>query len=162
MAKQKPVDPRNRIGVYKRLADVPDRYRLENQAAEYEGRDVWSEFIEYERETVGYDSDRYIQNSERCERYWKEHMEDRGRHHALATPTDVETFISGLLDRMESRTAYQPYWVRLESFYDHLQWRVDHPHRYHPVVMAATVPESAARRVWEEKLDRYGSREINE
>lgn len=156
---QKPDAPAARIGVYKRLAEVPDRYRLAQYADEYAGRDVWAEFMEYERETHGYDSARYCENSERCTRYWESHMVDRGRHPALATPADVEVFVVGLLERMKPESAYLSYWTRLEGFYDYLQSQTEHPHRYHPVVMAAVESDSAARRVWDAKLERNNRRD---
>lgn len=151
----KPTDPAVRAGVYSRLDDVPDRYRFYHLADAYDGRDVWAEFIAYEREEQGYDSHRYEQNAATCRRRWTEHMADRGRHRALAQPADVETFMAGLLDRMKPRTAYQTYWSRLEAFYTWLQWHTEHPHRYHPVLMAAAVPDSTAARLWAVKLGRY-------
>ena len=154
----KATDPEGRMGVYKRLADVPDRYRLHHHADAYEGLEVWAEFMSYEREEYGYDSYRYEQNSATCEHRWKEHMADRGRHHALAQPADVETFMSGLLDRMKVETAYQTYWSRLEAFYDWLQWHTEHPHHYHPVLMAAAESEYAALLVWEEKIGKNDKR----
>jgi len=134
---------------------VPDRYRLYHHADAYEGRDVWAAFIAYEQAEHGYDSHRYEQNSATCGRRWKEHMADRGRHHALATPEDVETFMSGLLDRMKPDTAYSGYWTRLEPFYTWLQMHTEHPHRYHPVLMAAAVPGSTAAALWDVKLGRF-------
>lgn len=45
MAAGKSPDPADRMGVYKRLTDVPARYRLSQFAGEYDGRDVWEEFL---------------------------------------------------------------------------------------------------------------------
>jgi hypothetical protein len=36
-------------------------------------------------------------------------MEERGRHHALATPADVEAFFADLTDRMKLEQAYNAY-----------------------------------------------------
>lgn len=146
------TDPTNRLGVYKTLADVSDRYRLRNYATTYEGKDVWKVFLTdylFER----YDSGRFQEDARRAGRYWKEHMDDRDRHHALATPADVETWIDNLLRRMNLKTAYNSYWVRIERFYSWLLWHTDHPHVYNPVLMAA-VEGDAARRVWDEKMAR--------
>ena len=130
------TDPAERLGVYKSFEQVPDRYRLSNHTTSYEGRDVWTEFLTahlFEK----YNSDRFKKDARRAGRYWKEHMEERERHHALATPGDVETWMDDLLSRLKLKTAYNSYWVRLERFYSWLQWHTEHPHVYNPVLMAA-------------------------
>ena len=38
------ANPNDRMGVYKSLADVPERYRLRQHQAAFEGRDVWAEY----------------------------------------------------------------------------------------------------------------------
>lgn len=148
----KSPDPRDRMGVFKRLDDVPERYRLHHHAAAYDGRDVWSEFLS-EYLFPRFNSGRFKEDARRAGRYWKEHMADRDRHHALATPADVETWMADLLDRLKLKTAYNSYWVRIERFYWWLQWRTDHPHNYHPVLMAAANGE-ASEEIWEEKMAR--------
>ena len=149
---RKSPDPRDRMGVYKRLSDVPDRYRLHHHANAYEGRDVWNEFLT-EHLFPRFDSDRFKEDARRAGRYWKEHMAERGRHHALATPDDVETWMADLLDRLKLKTAYNSYWVRVERFYYWLQWHTEHPHTHHPVLMAAA-DGGAAGEVWDEKMAR--------
>jgi hypothetical protein len=140
----KSEDPLGRLGVYKSIEDVPDRYRLRVHESKYAGRDVWQEYRESElsgaAETVRRETDL-------VERSWKKHMEDQGRHHALATPSDVETWIPKLLERMQLVRAYNPYWVRLEEFYDYLMWHKDHPHVYHPPRMAAGL-DGSANEIW--------------
>lgn len=137
------------MGVYKSLDDVPRHHRLGHYVESYAGRDVWAEFVEANRDR--YASERSREDSRRIERRWKDHMADRGRHHALARPEDVETWIVWLLDRMKPSTAYNPYWVRLEALYDWLLWHRDHPHVYNPVLMAAA-EGPAAGEVWAEKI----------
>lgn len=149
---RKSSDPMDRMGVYKRLSDVPDRYRLHHHAAAYDGRDVWAEFLT-EYMFPRYDSDRFKEDAQRAGRYWKEHMADCGRHHALATPADVEVWMAHLTEHLQLKTAYNSYWVRVERFYWWLQWHTEHPHAYHPVLMAANEGESAGT-VWEEKMAR--------
>jgi len=146
------TNPAERLGVYKSLEEVPERYRLSNHTTTYKGRDVWTEFLTthlFEK----FDSDRFKEDARRAGRYWKEHMAERERHHALATPADVETWMNGLLTRMNLKTAYNSYWVRLERFYSWLQWHTEHPHVYNPLLMAA-VDGEAARKVWDEKMAR--------
>lgn len=148
----KSTNPFDRMGVYKRLDEVPSRYRLYHFADQYSDRDVWNEFLtDYLFEH--YSSKRFQEDARRAGRYWKEHMADRGRHHALARPTDVEVWIASLLEDRNRKTTYNSYWVRLERFYSWLQWHTDHPHRYHPCLMAAgTYPASHA--IWQEKIQR--------
>lgn len=142
-------DPSDRIGVYKKLEDVPDRYRLGNYGGTYAGRNIWGEYVEAElsdaAETVQYEA-------ELVEKSWKSHMDDRGRHHALATPADVDSWAEKILGRMKVPRAYNPYWVRLEGFYSYLLWHTEHPHVYHPPRMAAT-EGGAATDIWEAKLE---------
>lgn len=132
---QRPTDPRSMMGVYRTLADVPDRRRLRQHATAYEGRDVWSEYLaEDVRERVTGEHGRTM--ARRVGRYWREHMDERGRHHALATPEDVETWSAALLDEYAERTAYN-YWRFVHFFYEYLRWHTDHPHTYTPALMAA-------------------------
>lgn len=152
---QKPTEPRGRMGVFKSLESVPPRYRLAHHVEAYEGRDVWAKFMGEERER--YDSERFIENCQRVERRWKDHMADRDRHHALATPKDVEVWFEALLEGMKPRSAYNPYWVRLEAFYDWLLWNRDHSHVYNPVLMAAEQYPTAGR-LWEEKIAKNDKR----
>ena len=145
-------DPSHRIGVYKHLRDVPEKYRLYNYEAEYQNRDCWQEFMNYEYDRYGFDSEHYKKNSRTCERYWKEHMDDVGRHHCLPSPEDVETFFGSLLHRMNRTTAYNNYWSRLEAFFDYLMWHTDHPHVYHPPMMAAIRYDTTAS-IWQRKME---------
>lgn len=146
-------DPRDRMGVFKRLGDVPGRYRLHHHESAYRGRDVYQEYLENDLYPAYPDATKkFYQAAENAGRRWKAHVEDEcGRHHALATPEDVATWCEGLLERVTVGTAYSQYWVRLEGFYTWLQEHADHPHVYHPVLMA--VPQSEeARAIWNHKL----------
>lgn len=144
----KSEDPLGRVGVYKTLDAVPDHSRLSIHASSYNGRDVWAEYVDAElsdaADTVQYETGL-------VETAWKDHMAQRGRHHALARPADVESLFSELLERMQAKRAYNPYWVRLEEFYDYLMWHTEHPHTYHPPRMAAG-QGGAAREVWDYKI----------
>ncbi|MFB6310160.1 MAG: hypothetical protein ABEH64_03145 [Salinirussus sp.] len=147
---RRPKEPDKRMGVYTRLEDVPDRYRLYHHEAAYAERDVWEEYLtEYFLDTFG--TDYTEQYARRAGRDWKEHMTERGRHHALATPEDVDTWCTALVDRMKPRSAYQNYWTKLERFYSWLQTHTDHPHVYHPVLMAAA-EYPAAGQIWDIKI----------
>ena len=153
MRRIKSTNPADRMGVYKCLNDVPDRYRLHHHATAYEGRDVWQEFCEkYEYEQAG-EWDRYEEFVDRAGRKWQTHMTDRGRHHALAIPADVEAWTAILLNEYSLRYAYDN-WIRVERFYGWLQWHSEHPHVYHPFLMAAA-DGGAAGQVWQKKAERH-------
>lgn len=152
MTRTRSPDPTDRMGVYKGLDGVPHESRLEQFRERYRDRDTYGTFLtDYLLEK--YSSDRTREKYELAGRRWKAHIEQRGRHHALARPLDVETWIADLLDRVSLNTAYNTYWVKVERFYWWLQRHVDHPHSYHPVLMAAANLDCAGR-VWEKKIGR--------
>jgi hypothetical protein len=150
---EKTTDPRDYMGVYKTLDDVPDRYRFHQHAAAYDGHDVFQEFLD-ERLFEGITSDTARREIRRTERRWKSHMDERGRHHALATPDDVEAWFADLLDRFAKTTLQKAYFRTLEGFFTWLQNHTDHPHVYHPVWMASAVPDTATRELWDYKIER--------
>jgi len=154
MAQTKSTDPSDYMGVYKRLEDVPERRRLHQHSAAFEGRDVYGEYIDevlFER----IESERSQRDARCTERRWKEHMDERGRHHALATPDDVESWYKGLLNEMALETIYSRYFVQVEGFFSWLQSHADYPHVYHPLWMAAADPEAeATTTIWEFKINR--------
>lgn len=144
----KSLDPRDRLGVYARLADVPDRYRLSHHAEAYENRDTWQEFCE-EYEYAEGSHGGYEAEVDRVGDAWKAFMADRDPHHALATPHDVDAWCAHLLSEKSERRTYD-YWLRVNRFYDWLQWHTDHPHVYNPALMAPVMDE-AARVAWDVK-----------
>ena len=152
MHRTKSKDPTDRMGVYKRFEDVPDHHRLERYAERYEGQNVWASFCE-EYEYQQGSSEHFRRAVDRAGDHWLTHMSTRGRHHALATPADVEVWCAGLTAEKSLSTAYN-YWVRIRRFYDWLQWHVDHPHVYNPVLMAV-VDGGAAGLIWEQKLRKW-------
>lgn len=144
----KAENPHRRTGVFKSLEQVPQLYRLKTHTGVYQTNDPWNEYVT----TVLDDAaDPVLYEAGLVEDDWKAHMDEQGRHYALATPADIETWCKRLLDRMAPKRAYNPYWVRIEDFYDYLVWHTDHPHVYHPPLMAAGTGE-AATRIWEEKI----------
>lgn len=142
------ADPRDRMGVYKQLEDVPEHYRLTDYSTAYAGRDVWAEYVA--AEIPDDRGDRYMEDTERVARRWKSHMDSSGRHHALARPVDVERWCRWLCERFSISHAYDPYWCRVESFYNYLLWHTSHPHVYNPFLMAAAA-YPAAGTIWDEK-----------
>lgn len=140
--------PTDRLGVFKDLSDVPDRRRLYQYGSTYGGKDTWSDYrAEYDL------SDRMSEEWERFSRRWKDHMEDRGRHHALATSEDVETWSEWLLSQFSIDRSYQ-HWNVIEGFYDWLKWHTEHPHTYNPFHLAARTDGSSAREIWNYKMSK--------
>ncbi len=140
--------PQDRLGVFKRLSDVPDSRRFHQYASVYESRDTWGDY----RATVDL-SDRMNEEWERFARRWKDHMDTQGRNHALAQPGDVEAWSETLLDEFRVDRAYQ-HWNVIEGFYSWLMWHTDHPHSYNPFHIAADVEESNAHRIWTRKMEK--------
>lgn len=152
MTRTQSPDPMDRMGVFKHLDEVPDKRRLRRFSDQYEGDDTYERFLTnylFER----YDSDRTKEKYRLAGRRWRSHIEARGRHHALARPIDVETWIADLLEQVSLNTVYNIYWVKIERFYQWLQRHPEHPHAYHPGLMAAANFEHAGI-VWEEKIER--------
>lgn len=162
-----PPGAADRLGVFKCYAEVPPQYRLDVHAPAFEGRDVWTE---WDDATGGLTTDSEQQRAylRRVVDSWDGFMEKRGRHPALARPEDVEAWCADLLGRMSARTAYNPYFVTVEKFYEWLAFHADaerYPHVYNPVVMAAAeypAPDGAAGRVWVEKTTGWRERGGNE
>lgn len=148
----KTKDVTDRMGVYKRLEDVPDKYRLYQHAAKYRERGVWSEYEDYRH---GHDvkSKSTRKRMDRAGRYWKDHMKVRRRHHALPTSDHAEAFFADLLDERALSTVYEDYYIYVEAFFKWLKRRADHPHVYNPVWMAVVEnPAGAANQVWQQKV----------
>lgn len=146
-------DPIGRMGVFKRLKEVPDRYRLSQYEAAYDGRDVWTEFVE----TLPFNSERYQRRVAKAGRSWTEHMTGYERHHALAQPGDVESWCETLRTDRTVGGVYREYWVRIEQFYTWLQYHTEHPHVYHPVLIAASEYPTAGN-IWHCKLEQRSHR----
>ena len=138
--------PDDRLGVFKELSDVPDSRRFYQFEAAYEGQDTWFDYRDRHElsERMSYEWGLY---SDR----WKSHMDDRGRHHALARPSDVETWSEWMLSQFSVNRAYQ-HWNVIEGFYEWLKHHTDHPHTYNPFHMAASKDGSSTRKIWTEKM----------
>lgn len=151
-------NPSDRLGVWKRLDEVPDQQRLHHHSDEYTQRDVWGEYVTETNLYDRYSSERYKSDTRRAIKLWKDHTDDRGHHHALATPDDVNSWCRMLTTRASIMTVYNLYWTRIGEFYDWLRWHVDHPHCYDPFLMAAnTFQNDVAGEVWRAKISRSPS-----
>lgn len=143
---QKPENPKKRMGVYKSIEDVPERRLLSQFASQYEGRNVWQEYLD-EKLYINVKSERVRRDYGYVEERWFEYMDERGTHHALATPSEVEKWAERLVSEFTMGTAYDN-WELVERFYRWLMWHVDHPHCYSPFLMAAA-KGGASTDIWE-------------
>jgi hypothetical protein len=158
-------DPKARMGVFKTLDDVPDRYRLSNYADQFRGEDTWTWYLMLRHDGTVNQAQGTLGKSragevERCGRYFKGFMHrERDTHHALATPDDIEAFLSAVKDGYKNptkqpraiTTTYDTYFAPVNRFYDWLQAWVDFPHRYHPVLMACANGD-VARECWDYRM----------
>lgn len=149
---KKSLNPEDRLGVYKSLSDVPQRYRLENYAKVYEGEDVWQRFCEeFEYEHATYD--RYERQLDIMGQKWKEFMAGQNRHHALATPDDIEAWCRELrVEQNKTLRRMHDHWLRIDRFYRWLQWHVEYPHVYRPPLMAVLLDGHCAE-AWRYKAE---------
>jgi len=159
-------DPKARMGVFKSIDDVPDRYRLSNYAEEFRGNDTWSWYLMLRfdgtvNQAQGQLGKCRAGELERCGRYFKAFMHrERDRNHALATPGDIEAFLSEIKDGYKNptkqprttSTVYDTYFAPVNRFYDWLQSWVDFPHRHQPVLMACA-NGGIARECWDYRMD---------
>ena len=89
--------PSDRLGVFKRYADVPPAYRVKQYETAYADRNVWQTYLT-EYLFKRHNSACSPTDAQRVGSEWKRHMNDCGQHHALARPADVELWCLKLCD----------------------------------------------------------------
>lgn len=141
--------PQHRMGVYKSLDDVPERYRLTNYETEYQNKNPWERYLE-EYISPPRNSERKQEQADRSFKKWSDHMQARDVHYALASPDDVEAWAYALTGEYSLRYSVTN-WEQIRRFYSWMLWHTDYPHRYNPFLMAAT-REGAASEIWWEKI----------
>jgi len=153
MSRRKGVRPEQYAGVFQLFSEIPERYRLATYADQYKDEDTWMEYVEDVLKPEHKPVSEHLQKTIRLGgSSWLEHMDSMGRHHALATPEDVEAWCENLLDERKVRTAYENYYIRIYQFYNHLVSVKGHPHVYNPLLIAAVEYETA-RRVWMYRIE---------
>jgi hypothetical protein len=143
--------PEQYAGAFQHFDEIPQRYRLDNFAARYRGQDVWDRFTEQFLEQ--HDSERIRRTLRLSGDSWLEHMHERDRHHALATPEDANEWCEKLRRQKARRTAYEYYFVRVYDFYNYLKSNFQHPHLYNPFLLAA-INYDSARYIWMFRIER--------
>lgn len=153
MSRRKGTQPEQYAGVFQEYSSIPARYRLETYKNQYDGKNTWESYRDNVL-LVNHDTKSMRQKARLAGDSWQEHMQDRGRHHALATPADANAWCKELLDTGSTRRhCYEYYFLRIYDFYDHLKTNADHPHLYNPLLMAA-INYDAARQLWMHRIDR--------
>ena len=138
MTKLKPTTPETHAGIFQQYEDIPARYRLETYVHQYQDDDTLDRYLDqayFKNKSEVSDSMR--RRVQRFRDSWMDHMAERDRHHALATPEDVDTWCQTLLERCTARTSYRTYYYRIYNFYEHLKTSYRHPHLYNPLLLAA-------------------------
>lgn len=153
MNRVKGTKPEQYAGAFQYYAEIPARYRLDTYTSHYQGEDTYDRYVE-ETYLPENNSERTLSRLKRARFSWFQHMEDRGRHHALATPEDAEIWCQKLLNADRAvRTCYDYYYNMIYQFYDYLKFNHQHPHLYNPLLLAAVHNESA-RKIWMCRVDR--------
>ena len=146
------TSPEEYAGALQHFEDIPYRYRLDTFESQYQGHDTWEQYAE-NVVLAEHDTDDMHQRMRLAGESWRDHMAARGRHHAVATIEDVESWCEDLLADRARRTVYGYYFLRVYNFYDHLKYSTEHPHLYNPVLLAAT-RYPASREIWLYRVDR--------
>jgi len=153
MSRRKGIHPEQYAGVYQRYDEIPERYRLETYASQYEGEDTWQEYVDDVLVPTHEPVSNSMQKSIRLAgESWREHMANRERHHALARPVDAEAWCRDLFDGRSKKTCYEHYFVRIYQFYDHMVQTSGHPHVYNPLLLAA-IEHDYAEQVWRYRIE---------
>jgi hypothetical protein len=160
MTQVRGTTPEEYAGALQHIEEIPPRYRLETYAPQYRDENVWQQYVQ-DVALEEHDSDRLRQTHRLAGESWIEHMRERGRHHALATPADANAWCEQLLEEKARRTAYDYYFVRIYDFYDHLKFSSQHPHLYNPLLLAA-IRYEATRHIWMHRVDERSRGDNNE
>lgn len=153
MTRRKGTTPEEYAGAFQHYDEIPTRYRLETFAGQYRDDDTYDRYVQ-DVLLADNDSKRLRASAKRARFSWFEHMEKRGRHHALATIDDAGTWCRKLMNAdRTARTCYEYYYNRIYMFYDYLKSHHKHPHLYNPLLLAATEYD-AAREIWMFRINR--------
>jgi len=152
MTRRKGTEPEVFAGPFQHFEEIPPRYRLETYAPQYRGQSTWTHYCEdvlFEQ----HESDHMQKTAQKAGRSWRNHMQDRNQHHAIATPEGANVWCQKLLDGERCRrTCYEQYFIRIYQFYDYLKGSCQHPHLYNPLLLAA-VEYDEARYLWGYRID---------
>jgi hypothetical protein len=152
MTRRKGTKPEQFAGPFQTYDNIPARYRLKTYASEYRTKNTWEQYCN--DVLLGDSPSNHMRKTARkAGQSWSDHMGSCGRHHALATPTDVNTWCKNLLSgNRNRRTCYEQYYIRIYHFYDYLKESFRHPHLYNPLLLAA-IEYDTTRHLWMYRVD---------
>lgn len=157
---RKSEDPSDHLGVFQSYDEITPRHRLSKYETKYEGVDVWADFMDSLRdEGISDHVLRYTYHA--TEKLWKAHMDERGRHHALPTPDDVDSFFADQIEDVTMETAYTRRYLPVSRFFD---WLANHPryeHAYNPVLLAAA-GDGTTRQIWNHRVNRNKTMRVDQ
>ncbi len=140
--------------MYQSLNQVPDHLRLEVYEYQFEERDCWTEYLTAQSHAGTELPVKRQQYLGRAENRWKEFIQGRGKHHALCSPEDAESYAKHLLNHFPiSVDTAARYWIEIERFYRWMFQHTEYPHRYHPFVMSAAAND-VSRELWVNAIER--------
>lgn len=147
MTRRKGTKPEQFAGPFQDYDQIPTRYQLGTYSSIYRGKEIWEDY----KENVLFEEhdSEYIRKTARIAgNSWLDHFEQRSKHHALATPTDVEMWCQKLRNGNRARrTCYEHYFIRIYNFYKYLKQSRRHPHLYNPLLLAA-IEFDTTREIW--------------
>lgn len=163
--------PEEWVGIYKTVDDVPGKYRLRKFESELDAADE-DPFDAYL--AARDDLSDWSRNHKHGKAYrdFSKFMRDRGKHPACPTPDDVCDFFERVrngewsnVKERELRTVHATYGAPLKVAFAWFVSRVDYPHVYNPIIMAA-LRDGPLRDAWVNKIiddeDRWERRKNGE
>ena len=157
---QEATTPEEYAGAIQHLEPIPTQYRLDTYSPYYRGENTWEQYVKNVL-LKKHPSDRMRQAARLSGDSWCEHMEGRARHHALATPEDVEAWSKRLMTERSRKTNYEYYFIRVYNFYEYLKRHSEHPHLYNPFLLAA-IEYDMTRHIWSLRIDRRQTKSQSE
>lgn len=139
------------LGVYKRIEDVPDMYRLSNFREDFDADEAWNEFSDDElsNHSKAVREDVYGGAYERLRAF----CEERGVNPALADPVDIDDWLSDERDSQNAtkKTTHDTRFRPIFNWYRWMTFSSDYPHRYQPTIMAVLLG-GATYDIWKTRL----------
>lgn len=138
------------LGVFKRVEDVPDRYYLGNFISEVDAEDAWKHFEVKKLEGVSDHTREYVYG--KAWREWTAYCDEHGVHPALGDPQDIESHLAEQWAEMgKLKSLHDARFRPIFRWYRWMQFHIDYPHRYNPVVMAVLL-SGVTSDIWETRL----------
>lgn len=141
-----PITQVELLSAYSSVDAIPGNRILSNYEEEFSGTDTWAEYMNdhYNEENWSESRNKTV---DRAIKRWKGFCENKGVHHALASPKLVNEWCSHLLQDMKKTSAKRNYYSYIDTFYRYLVWHINYPHVYNPFQYAILEYE-LANEVW--------------